>query len=444
MKDFESKQTWTGYTTRTVQHRGWHSGIRRRVASAALTLVVVLGLGVVSTRSAQAQTYTESVLYTFTGGADGGLPVAGLIFDGKGNLYGTTNVGGASGVGVVFKVDSKGKETVLYSFTGGADGRYPGPGSLIWDAKGNLYGTTGGGGDMSACHDQGCGVVFKVDSTGKETVLYSFTGGADGGSPEAGLIWDVKGNLYGTTSHGGGSSGCRGRGCGTVFKLNKNGEETVLYSFTGGADGADPEAGLIWDVKGNLYGTTVSGGDMSACHDQGCGVVFKVDSTGKETVLYTFTGGADGANLFAGLIWDAKGNLYGTTDLGGDMSACLDQGCGVVFKVDSTGKETVLYTFTGGADGREPFAGLIWDAREAEGPLYGTTTDGGEMSGCPYGCGTVFKVDSTGKETVLYSFTGGADEGYPQAGLIWDAKGNLYGTTTGGPSAFGTVFKLAP
>jgi uncharacterized repeat protein (TIGR03803 family) len=310
-----------------------------------------------------------------------------LIFDANGNLYGTTNQGGASGVGLVFKLSSRGKETVLYSFTGGADGRYPGAGSLIWDAKGNLYGTASGGGNMSGCHNQGCGVVFKV---------------------------------------------------------NKERKETVLYTFTGGADGSSPQAGLIWDAEGNLYGTTVDGGDMSGCHNDGCGVVFKVNRERKETVLYTFTGGADGANPFAGVIWDAKGNLYGTDYDGGDASGC-NQGCGTVFKLNKSNKETVLYSFTAGADGEIPSAGVIWDAK---GNLYGTTTDGGDGSGCQNngwnGCGTVFKLNKSNKETVLYSFTGGADEGYPQAGLIWDAKGNLYGTTTGGPTAFGTVFKLTP
>jgi uncharacterized repeat protein (TIGR03803 family) len=170
--------------------------------------------------------------------------------------------------------------------------------------------------------------VFKLDTTGTETVLYSFTGGNDGQDPEAGLIMDATGNLYGTTAYGGGT-GCGGFGCGVVFKLDTTGAETVLYSFSGGNDGQDSEAGLIMDATGNLYGTTNSGGAFNF------GVVFKLDTTGTETVLYSFTGGADGATPEGSLISDSSGALYGTTQNGGD-SNCKSQygfGCGVVFKL---------------------------------------------------------------------------------------------------------------
>ena len=391
-------------------------------ASAALTLLVVLGFGVVTTPLAQARTY--KVLHKFTGGSDGGQPYAGVIRDAQGNLYGTTFFGGAYGDGVVFKVGTSGRETVLYSFTGGADGALPYAG-VIRDAQGDLYGTANEGGN-SPC---GCGVVFKLGTTGQETVLYSFTHGADGANPAAGLI-RAQGNLYGTTFWGGVYD------YGTVFELSPTGQETVLYGFTGGNDGGNSGAGLIRDAQGNLYGTAESGGDMSSCDSLGCGVVFKLSSTGQETVLHSFTGGADGAIPYAGLIRDAQGNLYGTTGYGGDMSSCSGNGCGVVFKLSSTGKETVLYRFKGGADGAGPTAGVI---RDAQGNLHGTTWGGGA-----YGKGTVFELSPTGKETVLHSFAG-ADGANPEAGVIEDTNGNLYGTTSFG-SAYsnGVVFELKP
>jgi uncharacterized repeat protein (TIGR03803 family) len=253
--------------TNTLQQR--ISKTRLGAASTALTLIVLLLLGVVTTQSAQAQTF--SVLYAFTGGADGGASFAGLIRDAAGTLYGTTESGGAFGFGTVFKVGKNGKETVLYSFTGTAgDGVNPLAG-LVQDVEGNLYGTTAGGGAS------GLGTVFKVGKNGKETVLYSFTGTAgDGATPQAGLVRDPKGNLYGITFGGGAS------GNGTVFMLAKTGKETVLYSFSGGADGGHPYFGyLTRDVAGNLYGTTqVGGGTSGGCGSSGCGVVFKLGKTG--------------------------------------------------------------------------------------------------------------------------------------------------------------------
>jgi uncharacterized repeat protein (TIGR03803 family) len=266
--------------------------------------------------------------------------------------------------------------------------------------------------------------VFKLDTTGTETVLYSFTGGADGAYPGAGVIQDSAGNLYGTTYEGGASES------GVVFKLDTTGTETVLYSFTGGADGGNPEAGVIRDSAGNLYGTTPFGGVSGVCY-AGCGVVFKLDTSGTETVLYSFTGGADGGSPNAGVIRDSAGNLYGTTPIGGAS------GYGVVFKLDTTGTETALYSFTGGADGGYPAAGVI---QASAGNLYGTTQAGGVS-----GSGVVFKLDPAGAETVLYSFTGGADGGAPFAGLIRNSAGNLYGTAIGGGiNNHGVVFRIQP
>ena len=266
--------------------------------------------------------------------------------------------------------------------------------------------------------------IFATQSAHAQTynVLHSFSGGADGKTPY-GLVRDQAGNLYGTTASGGASNS------GTVFKLDASGTETVLYTFTGGADGKLPIGPLVLDPSGNLYGTTNDGGKPYACFLGyfGCGVVFKLDAAGEGTVLYTFTGGTDGGEPYSvGLVRDASGNLYGTTAAGGTSDE------GTVFKLDTTGKETVLYSF--GSGGVEPFAGLV---RDASGNLYGTTTNGGS------GFGVVFKLDTAGKETVLHKFTGGADGAVPYAGLVLDAAGNFYGTTTaGGASNFGTVFKL--
>ena len=367
--------------------------------------------------AAPASNAKEVVLHNFASPRRGAYPDWGLIRDSAGNLYGTTNGsysdvggGGTNNAGVVFEVDIFGNETVLYSFTGGADGSSPN--GVIRDSAGNLYGSTAAGGGSNA------GVVFKLDPTGHETVLYSFTGGADGGNPAGGVVRDSAGNLYGVTESG-------GNGAGVVFKVDPTGHETVLYGFTGGADGGAPNP-VILDSAGNLYGTTTFGGTSNA------GVVFKVDPTDQETVLYSFTGGNDGGYSDAGVIRDSKGNLYGTTSGGGAP------GAGVVFKVDPTGHETVLYAFTGGNDGNSPFAGLI---RDTAGNLYGTTGFGGTAD-----LGVVFKLDKSGNETVLHTFMRGVDGDQPDlAGVIRDESGNLYGTTAfNGAGGQGTVYKLDP
>ena len=423
----DSKQPWNRFLA-----------IHRRVAGASLALVIALLPAVVATISAQAQTFT--LLYSFTGGADGANPSARVVRDSKGNLYGTTVNGGnpgcfvGAGCGTVFKLDATGKETVLYSFTGGADGANPTGG--LARVHGDLFGATPLGGAT------GHGTVFKLDTAGKEagkeTVLHSFTGaGGDGSSPDTGgLVRDKQGNLYGTTVNGGGNSYCS-LGCGTLYKIDTSGNEIVLYSFTGtGGDGSSPGSRLVRDKQGNLYGTTLWGGAHSS------GTVFMVDTTGHETVLYSFTGaGGDGNNPVAGVVRDVKGNLYGTTAFGGAY------GNGTVYKLDTTGKETVLYSFTGGADGAVPRGELVL----AHGDLYGTANRGGDLGCSGGGCGTVFKLDRTGKQTVLHTFTL-TDGGYPAAGLLRDQQGNLYGTAFGGGNpacqtgfgGCGTVFKLAP
>jgi uncharacterized repeat protein (TIGR03803 family) len=380
----------------------------------------------------------ETALYSFPAGADGYGPQAGVIGDGAGNLYGTTVQGGFYNLGVVYKLDATGHQTVLHTFTGLADGAYP-AGGVIPDAASNLYGTVYFGGTANA------GVVYKLDATGHETVFYNFTGRNDGGGPYAGVIGDGAGNLYGTTVQGGSYNH------GVVYKLDTTGHETVLYTFTGGADGGDPFGGLSRDSTGNLYGTTTAGGSTTGIcggggGPGGCGVVFKLDPTGHETVLYSFTHGADGWYPAGGVIPDAAGNLYGTAYGGGTTGTCGQTGCGVVFKLDPAGHESVLYTFTGGADGAKPQAGVI---RDSAGNLYGTTTAGGittAICGGPFsGCGVVYRIDPTGHETVLSSFAGPPDGSFPQAGVIRDSAGNLYGTTAGGgPANAGVVYRIKP
>jgi uncharacterized repeat protein (TIGR03803 family) len=407
-------------------------------AHRALVFAIVLAPMLVTTQSLRAQTFT--VLHRFKGGADGNGP-EGLVGDAKGNFYGVTCLGGTSDSGTVFKLRGK-KETVLYRFTGGSDGFCP-VGSLLYKG-GMLFGVTSEGGGI--CQDQHeCGTVFKLDNARQMTTLYRFTGGVDGDYPNGALVRDAAGNLYGTTGEGGASS-CQnsdGTGCGTVFKVDMNGSETVLYNFTGGADGWFPNLGLVWDAAGNLYGTTNQGGDLNCGQTDGCGVVFKLDKSRVETVLHTFTNG-DGAQSQAGVIRDTKGALYGTTGSGGNLGCDPGFGCGVVFKLGKTGKETVLHRFRGKPDGSVPLGGLL---RDAQGSLYGTTVGGGA-----FGFGTVFKIDTVGRSTVLHSFSGGADGAFPQgAGLIMDTSGSLYGTTlTGGDLSChrnlgcGVVFKLTP
>jgi uncharacterized repeat protein (TIGR03803 family) len=374
---------------------------------------------------------TESVLYSFTGGADGSNPIAALVFGTDGTLYGTTFDGGdlngcdGYSCGVVFKLTQSGLETVLYTFTGDTDGANPMAG-VVLDASGNMYGTTyyGGGTQCFDDNEYGCGTLFKLTPFGTETILHRFTSSPDGANPGAAVILDAKGNMYGTTYYGGAHTKL-----GVVFKADPSGKETLLYSFAHG--GADPAASLVLDAQGNMYGTTLGGGTSRK------GTVFKLTPSRKETILHSFGAGKDGNTPYAGLVLDAKGNLYGTTGGGGAS------GHGTVFKVAPSGTETVLYSFSGGTDGANPVAGLILDA---QGNMFGTTSRGGDMSGCNgSGCGVVFRLTPAGHQTVLYSFAGGTDGSDPEAAVIFDSKGNLYGTTfSGGEFGQGTVFKVTP
>jgi uncharacterized repeat protein (TIGR03803 family) len=319
------------------------------------------------------------------------------------------------------------KFKVLYAFKGSPDGALPYTENLIRDAAGNIYGTTINGGDSgNGTCTAGCGTVFKVDPSGHETILYRFgQAPPDGNFPTAGLVRDSSGNLYGTTYWGGTDTIA-----GTVFKLTERGAEAVLYSFQAGTDGYQPQSNLLRDSAGNLFGTTQD-------------TVFKVTESGQKTNLHVFTRSPDGYYPLAGLTRDAEGNLYGTSQVGGNNGCNGNIGCGTVFKLDSSGKETVLYKFSGGRDGEYPQWGNL--ALGPDGSLYGTTFGGGLISnkcGVLSSCGVVFRLSKTGKLTVLYRFRGGSDGFGPYSSVTRDNSGNLYGTLYLGGNCCGLVFKL--
>lgn len=384
----------------------------------ALTVVLLVAV----TLSAQTQRYR--VLSHFSRPDQGNAPSAGLVQDADGNLYGTTTLGGAFGFGTIFKIARSGTQTTLYSFTSGADGTdstFP----MLLDAAGNLYGTTTTGGA------HGDGTVFKLDPSGTKTTLHDFDQSkADGRSPTA-LAWDAHGNLYGTTLYGGTNKE------GIIFKLTPSGStwtETILHSFTGAGDGRQPSGNIALDDAGNLYGATLNGGTSHY------GTIYELTSTGIETVLHSFIGN-DGAGP-QGVIRDSAGNLYGTTFTDTNL------GNGLVFKFDISMLLSVRYFFLGGADGGGPTPVLL---QGPGGELYGTTGIGGEIP-CGsnlYGCGVVFKIDLRGRETVLHTFTGTPDGSDSESGVVQDKFGNLYGATLYGGSdkcviGCGTVFELQP
>jgi uncharacterized repeat protein (TIGR03803 family) len=396
-----------------------------------ITLSTVFALAVLMFPSAQAQTY--QVIHSFTGGQDGGSPYAGLSLDKGGNLYGTTFGGGTSGSGAVFQLKRKNSSFVfnpLYSFAGGSDGANP-EARVIFGSDGALYGTTRGG------YPNGLGTVFKLRPSPSacksalcswtETVLYSFKGGTDGAYPGFGeLIFDRAGNIYGTTLSGG-NNGSNG----TVYQLTPSGSgwtEGVLYRFAVN-DGAMPVSGVILDNAGNLYGTTIAGGLSNS------GTVFQLTyaagSGWTETFLYSFRGGNDGNLPIGGLVFDSSGNLYGTTSNGGQG------GGGTVFKLTPSGggwTYSLVYSFTGGYQ-CGPWGTLLMDG----GNLYGTTVCDGAKN-----AGNVFKLTPSGTYTSLYDFAGGSDGKNPYCRVVFDANGNLYGTAYAGGQGYGVVWEITP
>ena len=417
---------------------------------AALSLTIVFAL----TPAAEAQTY--NVIHNFTG-PEGRQPVAGLTIDRAENLYGILELGGAGGVGTVFKLKNSSTGwtfSTLYSFLGGSDGYEPAA-EVVIGPNGSIYGTTNSGGG-NGCGGYGCGTVFNLlppagvcktaSCPWTERQLYRFAGGNDGYAPGA-VVFDGD-VMYGPT-YGGGGSGCGGSGCGTVFKVDSSGNETVLHRFDN-TDGANPGGRLISDGAGFFYGTATFGGASCSVEPYfGCGTVFKLDAAGNLTVLHDFSGPPDGAVPDGYLIRDAAGNLYGGAGGGSGPCYYVDMhghrhyfGCGTIYKIDTAGQETVLYNFLSGTDGRDPIGDLVADSA---GNLYGATTTGGSTTCGPHGCGTIFKLDTAGHETLLHIFAGGADGSYPTAGLALDNTGNLYGTTSeGGTYNLGVVFEITP
>jgi uncharacterized repeat protein (TIGR03803 family) len=414
----------------------------------AASIIFVISLSLTSGWAAD----SETVLYNFINYNDGTHPIAGMVMDAAGNLYGTTYGGG----GTVFELSpSEGggwTETVLYHFGhGNSDGAFPYSG-LIMDRAGNLYGTTSNGGDASFLGGCYCGTVFElspIEGGGwRETILHSFGYGSDGAYPYfASVTMDAAGNLYGTTERGGIYGG------GTVFEMSPRARggwtETVLHSFGNGTDGFYPSGGVIIDNAGHLYGTTAYGGTNTNCGGS-CGTVFELSPAEgggwTETVLHSFNH-TDGSTPYSALIMDTNGNLYGTTAYGG-YYPCSTLGCGTVFDLspgDGAWTETVLHSFGHPTDGSQPWAGLIMDTA---GNLYGATLGGGI-----YGYGTVFEMSPREgggwTETVLQSFN--MTDGWSPYGLpVIDQAGNIYGTTYGGgsspycPGGCGVVWEITP
>jgi uncharacterized repeat protein (TIGR03803 family) len=322
-------------------------------------------------------------------------------------------------LGVVL-APAQGTFTVLFSFNG-SDGYEPDAG-VIQDPAGNLYGTTQYAGDLSCGDGEGCGLVFGLNTSGTETVLHGFAGNGDGTIPFTPVARDSAGNFYGTTQDG-------GYGWGVVYKIDTAGNETVLYSFTGGSDGCVPMQGLLVHTSDTLFGTTYGYGCGS-----GYGTIFKIDSAGKFTLLHTFTGDfSDGANPFFGhLAMGKSGNLYGLTQGGGRW------GWGVLYELSRSGKFKVLHSFRGGAnDGCYPDGSVLQDGI---GNFYGTTARCGSNN-----IGIIWKVNKQGKEIILHNFTGYPSDGaFPVAGLARDSQGNLYGVATGGGAhGGGALYELS-
>lgn len=405
-----------------------------KVAFALLSALVLLA-GITLPALAQ----TETLLHQFTGSPDGANPYAGPVLKGT-TLYGTTMEGGTgpgdTGYGIVYAASATtGKETILHTFAGqqpNGDGAEP-YGGVVLDANGNLFGTTFTGGQYNY------GTIYEIAKSGKqyvETILYSFDGGLDGANPYyVTPVLDKSGNLYGTAAYGG------LYGNGVVFKLS-GGILTTLHSFnSAGGDGYNPDAGVVLDTKGNLYGAAPGGGAY------GYGILFEITASGTYSILYNFTGGADGLTPRSPLAFKS-GKLYGTTQAGG---AGCTWGCGVVFeyilaKGKKAGKETVLYTFAGVPDGESPMYGaLVFDK---QGNVYGTTQGGGAFPGGT-NLGTVYKLAPNGTETVLYNFDQQPNGYAPCGGLALDTKGNIYTAAAfggNGPGEYGggTLIKVTP
>jgi hypothetical protein len=401
--------------------------------NALIVLVCLLVLGVGLSTAAQGQTLT--VLHAFTGGSDGSEPYAGLTIDSGGNLYGTTSYGGytgdncGSGCGVVFKLTRHGSNWLLnplYAFHGGSDGATP-TARVVFGPDGALYGSTSIGGG-TGCGGSGCGTVFRLQPSAtacsafpcpwRETVLYRFTGGSDGASPNiGGLVFDANGNIYGAAAGGGNlGSPCTPSGCGLIFELireEQNWTESVLYSFTGGLDGANPLGGLTFDQAGNLYGDNYQGS------------AYELSPTESGWVEKTLISGL--LQPIGGLAFDSAGNLYGTTIFGGNQAA------GNVFELAPGGggwTYTQIYSIVGYGNGPEDTP--VFDSA---GNLYVTSSFSGGLAG------ELFELTPSGggwTYTSLHSFSGGSDGGVPIGNVALGANGPMFGTTLSGGNQNGS------
>jgi uncharacterized repeat protein (TIGR03803 family) len=394
-------------------------------------------------------------LYSFTDKKDGANPVAALVRGRDGSFYGTTQFGGnfnASaysypyGCGTVFRIRKNGMLETLHAFGtvtneyggGPLDGQQPCT-PLVQGKDGCFYGTTRG---LFGVGPNISGTVFKISPNGMLTTLYSFTGGSDGANPQGGMVQGSDGSFYGTTLFGG-KYGAGVYGSGTVFKISPTGVLTTLYSFSGGTDGALPN-GVVHGDDDCFYGTTGLGGKYGS-RTYGSGTIFRISTNGTLTSLYSFTGANDGWYPNAGLVEGRDGSFYGTTIGGGT------NGGGTVFKISTNGTLTSLFSFASGTEVSQPEAGLM---QGSDGNFYGTTFGyvgfsstllgaDGNIDIPPTTYGAVFQITTNGVLTSLFSFTGGADGGHPEASLVQGSDGNIYGTTSiGGKGSAGTIFRF--
>ena len=401
------------------------------LATGAFVLSVFLFCGATSKAA------TTEVIYSFAGGGDGEYTDTDVAIDVAGNLYGTSVLGGEFDGGTVWQLSPVGGgwvHTVLYSFTGGADGGEPYKGVTL-DAAGNLYGTAVTGGSGSC--EGGCGVAYKLTKSGAtwtQSVIHAFTGGDDGSGPGARVAVDNRGNVYGMTPTGGAN------GLGVIYALHpkSNGDWAlrVIHAFTGGSDGSSGSAGKLLLRGGHMYGAATTGGA------NGSGTVFRLTPTRigewDFQTLYSFQGAPDGSFPYGALLFDTAGNLYGTTYYGGV------NGLGAVYSLSPNGtgewSETVLYSFRAGRDGNSSISNLVFDSA---GNLYGTTSEGG------LGSGTIFKLtpgpSGTWTESLPHRFAGSPDGAFPYTGMVGDGAGSFYGATVhGGDDGEGAIYRFTP
>jgi uncharacterized repeat protein (TIGR03803 family) len=405
------------------------AGIVRHSFSVLAAAVTIGGLAL---GAAPAPLTTFAVVYNFAGGADGGSPSdSGLTLTSTGSFYGTTYYGGANGYGTVYEMNTSGAIHVIHSFDE-TDGENPNAG-VVLNSQGSLFGTTSYGGKY------GYGVVFKVEAVSgfPFRVLHNFTGGSDGGVPTGGVAIDASGNIYGTAMMYGDGGACQGLGCGVLWEFSSAGTFSVLHTFLGAADGGEPYSGPTLSSTGILWGTTLVGGDTTACTN-GCGIVYGYSIALQELDIVHEFQDYDGAYPYAGITEDSSGNFWGTT-YGGGVGNCTDA-CGEIFKIASDGSFSVVYSFTGGTDGGAPISNVVLDT---SGNIYGTTLEGGGTGCGGQGCGVVYGASIAAPIHVLHAFTGGADGGQPLAGLA--VRGSLlYGTTSiGGSGGAGVAFRVA-